>query len=269
MLGATLSPYAASATGVTISEIKKIAEATSLVERPAKATEILESIPAEERPTTAARVLRLFLARHHSLAPSLVASISKSFPELAVDVASEAIRLFPEHAYSITKAAVASAPERAVAIALMLSSENVSRAEPILAGTLSATPEAAPLLIHALENPQVAERVESQDSLGFSWVRRLVLNRSRGRNDKDDKDDHDDDDDRSNGSGRIDFGELPFQDSLDISRNRRGVWIIEITVPKGRVGNIFVRQLRRALFNLLRHPRLRSKYKIVVNRYTH
>ncbi|MDA7510075.1 hypothetical protein N8766_04050 [bacterium] len=225
---------------LTQRQLNKISDETSLVEKPAKAAEIISRTDSSHRQRMAIRVVRLFLKEAHSLAPSLVGAIASSSPDVIVEVTAEAVQLFPENAYSIVKAAVAGAPELATAIALRLSVENISNAEAILAGAVSAKPEAAPIILAALESPETLQRTETQSSLIFRGKHRHYKPKPK-----------------------------PVRPSIELNRNSDGVWIIHIDVPKGRHGNQIAQQLRRILRNLLSHPRLRSKFKIVIHRYTH
>lgn len=220
-------------------QLHRISDDTPIVEKPAKAAEIISQTDSENRQRMAIRVVRIFLKEAHSLAPSLVGAIATSSPEVIVNVTSEAVQLFPENAYSIVKAAVAGAPDLATEIALRLSVENLSNAEPILAGAVSAKPEAAPTILAALETPEMYERTETQSSFIFRGKHRHYKPKQK-----------------------------PARPSIDLNRNSDGVWIIHIDVPKGLQGNQIAKQLRRILRNLLSHPRLRSKFKIVIHRYT-
>jgi len=225
---------------LTHRQLNRISDETPIVEKPAKAAEIISQTDSSHRQRIAIRVVRLFLKEAHSLAPSLVGAIAASSPEVIVEVTSEAVQLFPENAYSIVKAAVAGAPELATVIALRLAVENLTNAEPILAGAVSAKPEAAPIILAALESPEMLQRTETQSSLIFRGKHRHYKPKPK-----------------------------PARSSIELNRNSDGVWIIHIDVPKGRQGNQIAQQLRRILRNLLSHPRLRSKFKIVIHRYTH
>ena len=148
-------------------ELNRISDETPIVEKPARAAELIKEVDSSLRQRFAIRVVRIFLKEAHSLAPSLVGAIAASSPDIIVEVASEAVQLFPESAYSIVKAAVAGAPEKAVAIAINTSVQNVNRAEQILAGTIAAEPSSAPQLMSILEEPQFLERTETESSLIF------------------------------------------------------------------------------------------------------
>ena len=225
---------------ITTRQLSMLAEQTPLVERPAKAAELIASAPHSQRERMAIRTIRVFLREAHSLAPSLIAAVADQTPEVIVASTTEAVRLFPEDAYNIVRAAVAKAPDFAIEIALRLSVENISQAQSIFAGTLAAKPELAPLLLTALEQPEELKRSESQASLIFRGKQRHIRPKpTRPR------------------------------PSIDISRESRGVWVIHIDVPKGYYGNQIAQQLRRILRHLLSHPRLRSKFKIVIHRYSH
>jgi hypothetical protein len=207
---------------LTHRQINRISEETSMVEKPAKAAEIISQTNPSHRQRIAIRVVRIFLKEAHFLAPSLVGAIAGSSPEVIVEVTSEAVQLFPESAYSIVKAAVAGAPDLATAIALRVSVENLTNAEPILAGAVSAKPEAAPTLLAALESPEMLQRTETQSSLIFRGKHRHYKPKPK-----------------------------PARPSIDLNRNSDGVWIIHINVPQGRHGNQIAKQLRRILRNLL------------------
>ena len=152
----------------SVSSLRKIAEATSVVERPAKAAEIIVLAPEEDRERIAVRVVRLFLSRYHSLAPSLVAEIAKQLPELAATVAAEAISLFPESAYSITKAAVSAAPERALEIALRAAALTPRMADTIAVGVQRGIPDRAWQYRAVIAGIQEARRTEHIDMAVFT-----------------------------------------------------------------------------------------------------
>ncbi len=225
---------------MTSRHLAEVAQKTPMVERPAKAAALIAEAPIAQQERIAIRVIRTFLSEAHSLAPSLIGSIAKQAPDVIVACTTEAVRLFPEQAYSIVKAAVAGAPDHAIEIALRISIENLPRAQEVLAGAIAADPEIAPHLLTALEQPKELQRTETQASLRFRGTHRYAPRRTH----------------------------VP-RPSIDINRGNRGVWEIHIEIPKGYYGNQIAKQLRRIIRQLLSHPRLRSKFKIIIHRYTH
>ena len=100
----------------TAKAVRAVAKTTSVVELPAKASEIVKSVPEAERERIAVRTLRIFLEGRQALAPTLVGEIIQAAPETAMAVVTEAVRLFPESAHSIARAAAAVADSEQVAL---------------------------------------------------------------------------------------------------------------------------------------------------------
>lgn len=267
----------ARAIDLSIQRIRAIAENTPLVERPQKAAELISHAVSQEQTRVAIRVVRLFLVEAHSLAPSLVASIVKQHPTIAKAVVLETISLFPELAYSITQAAISNAPDQAAQIALQAAIQHVDQAEPILAASLATQPNVEPYLIAFLEDPATMQRTHSESSLVsfsryFSRYNKYKKNRKKTPPPPKTRDRDDDDDDRRRPRHpkipSIDPEDLPFSEHIEISQLRRGKWLIEIEVPKGRIGNQILKQIRSALKRILKNPHLRHHFRIKIERYT-
>ena len=160
----------------TAKAVRAMAKTTSVVELPAKASEIVKSVPEAERERIAVRTLRIFLEGRQALAPTLVGEIIQAAPETAMAVVTEAVRLFPESAHSIARAAAAvvdseqvalialraaaAAPHKATAV-----STNVRRVVPEQESQLTAFFGALQSRVNALQSN---ERVETSDSIIIS-----------------------------------------------------------------------------------------------------
>jgi len=164
----------------TLRKLEQLAEATSHVEKPAKAAEIIRHATLASRERLAIRVTRLFLKGAPALAPSLVGAIADQCPEVAVAVTSEAVQLFPEHAFSIVRAAVSSVPEQAAEIALRTSVEMVDKAKEIFATAIVSRPETAAALLSILEEPALLRRTETQSNL-VSKKRKKQVHSGKGQ----------------------------------------------------------------------------------------
>jgi uncharacterized membrane protein YgcG len=284
----------------TLRKLEQLAETTSHVEKPAKAAQIIHHAALDGRERFAIRVTRLFLRGAPALAPSLVGAIADQCPEVAVAVTSEAVQLFPEHAFSIVRAAVSSVPEQAAEIALRTSVEMVDKAKEIFAAAIVSRPETAAALLSILEDPALLRRTETQSNLVSKKRKRQVHSGKGQQRPKQSSKKQKNSKSKGGGSGGSKGGssggskgggsdgskggssggspsfpgpelnpeDLPYSDSIEINQNSRGVWIIEIAVQKGRLGNQIVKELRRALRELIADPRLLKKYRIVVERYT-
>lgn len=167
----------------TAKEVREVAKTTSVVELPAKASEIVKSVPEAEREKIAIRTLRIFLEGRQALAPTLVGEIIQAAPETAMAVVTEAVRLFPESAHSIARAAAAvAAPEQIALIALRAASAAPHKAAAISTNLRKAIPERESQLtafFGALQSSvdalQSNERVETSDSIIISVPIRIGL----------------------------------------------------------------------------------------------
>jgi len=145
----------------SVKSIRAIADASTLVELPAKAAEIVTGAPEDIREKVAVRTVRIFLQGNHSLAPSLVGAIAKAAPEVAPAVVAEAVSLFPENAYAITKAATSVAPKQAIQIALRAAAANPTNAATISSGIQNAIPQHRDDVVSIFNALANGERVES------------------------------------------------------------------------------------------------------------
>ncbi len=167
----------------TAKAVREVAKTTSVVELPAKASEIVKSVPEAERERIAIRTLRIFLEGRQALAPTLVGEIIQAAPETAMAVVTEAVRLFPESAHSIARAAAAvAAPEQIALIALRAASAAPHKATAISTNLRKAIPERESQLtafFGALQSSvdalQSNERVETSDSIIISVPIRIGL----------------------------------------------------------------------------------------------
>ena len=167
----------------TAKAVREVAKTTSVVELPAKASEIVKSVPEAERERIAVRTLRIFLEGRQALAPTLVGEIIQAAPETAMAVVTEAVRLFPESAHSIARAAAAvAAPEQIALIALRAASAAPHKATAISTNLRKAIPERESQLtafFGALQSSvdalQSNERVETSDSIIISVPIRIGL----------------------------------------------------------------------------------------------
>lgn len=160
----------------TAKAVRAVAKTTSVVELPAKASEIVKSVPEAERERIAVRTLRIFLEGRQALAPTLVGEIIQAAPETAMAVVTEAVRLFPESAHSIARAAAAVADSEQVALIALRAaaaaphkatavSTNVRRVVPEQESQLTAFFGALQSRVNALQSN---ERVETSDSIIIS-----------------------------------------------------------------------------------------------------
>ena len=167
----------------TAKEVREVAKTTSVVELPAKASEIVKSVPEAERERIAVRTLRIFLEGRQALAPALVGEIIQAAPETALAVVTEAVRLFPESAHTIARAASAVVdPDQVTLIALRAASAaphkatavstNVRRTLPEQESQLTAFFSALQSSVDALQSD---ERVETSDSIIISVPLRIGI----------------------------------------------------------------------------------------------
>lgn len=167
----------------TAKAVREVAKTTSVVELPAKASEIVKSVTEAERERIAVRTLRIFLEGRQALAPTLVGEIIQAAPETAMAVVTEAVRLFPESAHSIARAAAAVAtPEQIALIALRAASAAPHKATAVSTNLRKAIPERESQLtafFGALQSSvdalQSNERVETSDSIIISVPIRIGL----------------------------------------------------------------------------------------------
>lgn len=167
----------------TAKAVREVAKTTSAVELPAKASEIVKSVPEAERERIAVRTLRIFLEGRQALAPTLVGEIIQAAPETAMAVVTEAVRLFPESAHTIARAAAAVAdPEQIALIALRAASAAPHKATVVSTNLRKALPERESQLtafFGALQSQvdalQSSERVETSDSIIISVPIRIGI----------------------------------------------------------------------------------------------
>lgn len=167
----------------TAKAVREVAKTTSAVELPAKASEIVKSVPEAERERIAIRTLRIFLEGRQALAPTLVGEIIQAAPETAMAVVTEAVRLFPESAHTIARAAAAVAdPEQIALIALRAASAAPHKATAVSTNLRKALPERESQLtafFGAIQSQvdalQSSERVETSDSIIISVPIRIGI----------------------------------------------------------------------------------------------
>lgn len=153
----------------TAKAVRELAKTTSVVELPAKAGEIVKSVPEAERERIAVRTLRIFLEGRQALAPTLVGEIIQAAPEVAMAVVTEAVRLFPESAHNIARAAAAVAdPEQVALIALRAAAAAPHKATAVSTNVRRAVPEQEAQLEAFFGALQSSERVETSDSIIIS-----------------------------------------------------------------------------------------------------
>ena len=158
----------------TAKAVRELAKTTSVVELPAKAGEIVKSVPEAERERIAVRTLRIFLEGRQALAPTLVGEIIQAAPEVAMAVVTEAVRLFPESAHNIARAAAAVAdPEQVALITLRAAAAAPHKATAVSTNVRRAVPEQEAQLEAFFGALQSSERVETSDSIIISVPIRL------------------------------------------------------------------------------------------------
>lgn len=160
-----ISPKAISENGQdlkSIQELRSLSESVPTVELPAKAAELIQSAKPDQRHQYGLRLVRVFLTKHHSLAPSLVGAICRVAPEISVGVTAEAVKLFPEQSHGIVRSAISAAPEFAARIALQATLDAPDRSRSIRIALRGSQPEALNLFSD-LQNSPASQRGVSAD----------------------------------------------------------------------------------------------------------